>query len=75
VFPFYIIHQTIIIVVGWLLLGSGVSNLPRLLILVATTMIGCWIFYLVGRRIDFIRPLIGLRPVTRPSSAQKEVGA
>ncbi|WP_253716931.1 acyltransferase family protein [Sphingomonas sp. AP4-R1] len=62
VFPFYIIHQTIIIVVGWLLLGSDVPNLPRLLILVATTMIGCWIFYLVGRRVAFIRPLIGLRP-------------
>ncbi len=71
VFPFYIIHQTIIIVVGWLLLGSGVSNVVRLLILVSTTMAGCWIFYLVGRRIAFFRPLIGLRPVPNASSSQE----
>lgn len=63
VFPFYIIHQTIIVLVGWLLLGSGLSNAVRLFVLVATTMIGCWLFYLVGRKIAFVRPLIGLRPV------------
>ncbi|MDO6413057.1 acyltransferase family protein [Sphingomonas sp. BIUV-7] len=64
VFPFYIIHQTIIILVGWLLLGSGITNGLRLLVLIATTMIGCWLFYLVGRRIPALRPLIGLRPIT-----------
>src|SRR3546814_2221136 len=28
VFPFYIIHQTIIVVVGWYLLQAGVAALP-----------------------------------------------
>jgi len=23
---------------------------------------GCWLFYLVGRRVRWLRPLIGLRP-------------
>lgn len=65
VFPFYLIHQTIIVMVGWWLLGSGMANLPRFLILVAATFGGCWAFYLVGRRIGWLRPLIGLRPATR----------
>jgi len=61
VFPFYLIHQTIIIVVGWLLLGTPTSNLARLAILVVATLGGCWLFYLVGRRLGPLRPLIGLR--------------
>lgn len=61
VFPFYIIHQTIIVVVGWWLLQRQVAALPAFLILVAATVGGCWAFYLGGRRIDWLRPLIGLQ--------------
>lgn len=61
VFPFYIIHQTIIVVVGWLLRGAGLPTLADFLILVAATVAGCWAFYLIGRRIPLVRPLIGLR--------------
>lgn len=61
VFPFYIIHQTIIVVVGWYLLKVGVAALPSFLILLAATMIGCWLFYAIGRSIGWLRPLIGLQ--------------
>ncbi|MBL0928760.1 MAG: acyltransferase family protein [Alphaproteobacteria bacterium] len=61
VFPFYIIHQTIIVVVGWHLLQADVAALPSFLILVATTATGCWLFYAVGRNIGWLRPLIGLQ--------------
>ena len=61
VFPFYIIHQTIIVVVGWWLLQGQVAALPAFLILVAATVGGCSAFYLGGRRIDWLRPLIGLQ--------------
>ncbi|WP_375271925.1 acyltransferase [Sphingomonas sp.] len=61
VFPFYIIHQTVIVVVAWWLRGAGLSMLADFAILVAATVAGCWAFYLVGRRIPLIRPLIGLR--------------
>lgn len=61
VFPFYIIHQTIIVVVGYWLLQGQVAALPSFLILVAATVAGCWAFYLGGRRIDWLRPLIGLQ--------------
>jgi peptidoglycan/LPS O-acetylase OafA/YrhL len=61
VFPFYIIHQTVIVVVAWWLRGAGLSMLADFLILVAATVAGCWAFYLVGRKIRLVRPLIGLR--------------
>ena len=61
VFPFYIIHQTIIVVTGWYLLQAGVAALPSFLILVAATVAGCWLFYSIGRNIGWLRPLIGLQ--------------
>ena len=71
VFPFYIVHQTVIIVVGYWLLATPTSALERFLILVAATAAGCWAFYLVGRKIDPLRPLIGLkrRSAAKPVSA------
>ncbi|WP_439569134.1 acyltransferase family protein [Sphingopyxis sp.] len=61
VFPFYIIHQTIIVVVGWYLLRAQVTALPSFLVLLAATTTGCWLFYWIARSIGWLRPLIGLQ--------------
>ena len=61
VFPFYIIHQTIIILVEYWLLPLHLGSLAEFAILVPATIAGCWAFYLIGRRIDWLRPLIGLK--------------
>lgn len=68
VFPFYIIHQTIIVVTGWYLLRFALPAGAEFLILLGATVAGCWLFYLVGREIPALRPLIGLRrrPPVRP---------
>ena len=66
VFPFYIIHQTVIIVVGYWLLGTPTTGLERFLILVVATIAGCWAFYLAGRSIEPLRPLIGLKRRSAP---------
>jgi glucan biosynthesis protein C len=67
VFPFYLIHQTIIVVVMWALLPAGLPGWAEFAILVASTIAGCWGFYLIGRAIPPLRPLIGLRGVARGS--------
>jgi hypothetical protein len=69
VFPFYLIHQTIIIMVGYWLLATDTGPLARFLILVSTTIAGCWAFYLGGRQVRWLRPLIGLRAAPRPWAA------
>ena len=61
VFPFYLIHQTIIIIVGYWLLATDTGPLTRFLILVGSTVTGCWAFYLGGREVRWLRPLIGLK--------------
>jgi peptidoglycan/LPS O-acetylase OafA/YrhL len=61
VFPFYIVHQTIIVVVAYWLIPLGLPGTADFAILVAATLAGCVAFYLIGRRIAWLRPLIGLR--------------
>ena len=61
VFPFYIVHQTIIVVTGWWLKQAGAQALPSFAVLLAATVTGCWLFYAIGRSIDWLRPLIGLQ--------------
>ena len=61
VFPFYIIHQTVIVVAGWYLLRAGVAALPSFWTLIVATVTGCWLFYAIGRSIGWLRPLIGLQ--------------
>lgn len=73
VFPLYISHQTIIVLVGWWLLPLALPNLATFAILIAVTAAGSWLFYIAGRAIPWLRPLIGLgakekgRPEGRPS--------
>ncbi|MES1974183.1 MAG: acyltransferase family protein [Pseudomonadota bacterium] len=73
VFPFYIIHQTVIVGFEWLLLPFHASPALEFAILVAATVAACWAFYLLGREVGWLRPLIGLRgltpPRTRPGKA------
>jgi len=61
VFPFYLVHQTVIVVVAFWLAGAGLGMVAESAALVAATVAGCLVFYLVGRRIGPLRPLIGLR--------------
>jgi peptidoglycan/LPS O-acetylase OafA/YrhL len=61
VFPFYLIHQTIIVVAMYWLRPAALPAAAEFAILVAATVAGCWAFYLGGRRVTPLRPLIGLR--------------
>jgi peptidoglycan/LPS O-acetylase OafA/YrhL len=74
VFPFYLVHQTIIVVVAYWLIPANLPGGAEFAILVVATVAGCWSFYLVGRRIPLLRPLIGLRPLPhapRPHTPHK----
>jgi hypothetical protein len=77
IFPFYIIHQTVIIVVGFWMLPLGLAAGTEFAILVAATLAGCWAFYLAGRELTWLRPLIGLqrRAARRPVSAEMPLSA
>jgi len=72
VFPFYIIHQTVIVLVVWWMRPFGLGAGSAFVVTVVTTAAGCWAFYLVGRAIGPIRPLIGLKRVERTPAPARE---
>lgn len=74
VFPFYLIHQTIIVLVAWWMVANGIGALPGFILIAVSTALGCWLFYDLGRRIDWLRPWIGLQrlpPVPAASLASQ----
>ncbi len=76
VFPFYIIHQTVIVLVAYWLMPLELPGGVDFAILVVATVVGCWAFYLIGRRIAWLRPLIGLRmraPIKRAADPRPAV--
>ncbi len=65
VYPFYILHQTITIIIGYFLMEVSMHYSIKILIMVVGTFGGCWIVYeYVIRRISWLRPLFGLKRST-----------
>ena len=73
VFPFYLIHQPAIVLIAWHSLPLRLSAGLQFLVLVTGTAATCLIFYLVGREIGWLRPLIGLGP--KPPRATAQISA
>lgn len=61
VFPFYIIHQTIIVLVLLWTVEAGFSSGVQMAITLVATVLGCWLFYELVRRSGPLKPLFGLR--------------
>lgn len=64
IFPFYIIHQTAIVVAGHYLNGLGLPVWVEVPTLIAITIASCWLGYEIVRRIGILRPLFGLKMET-----------
>jgi glucans biosynthesis protein C len=69
VFPFYIAHQTIIVVVGHHLKALHFPVAAEAGLLIAATAIGCWATFEIVRRVDLLRPLFGLGARKRIAAA------
>ena len=60
IFPYYILHQTIIVVVGYWFTMVEAPAAVEATAIVAATVIGCAAGYEVMRRVTVLRPLFGL---------------
>ena len=65
IFPYYIVHQTAIIVIAHGLRGSGFSVEVEASIVILGTALTCVVTYEIVRRIAWLRPLFGLRTESR----------
>lgn len=62
VYPFYILHQTVIIAAGFYLMNMELNFIVKASIMVVTTFGICFLLYeFFIRRISFLRPLFGLK--------------
>jgi glucan biosynthesis protein C len=62
VFPLYIAHHPAIIVLAWFTLPWGLNAVAEFALLLGGTLAFAAAFYLIGREIVWLRPLIGLAP-------------
>jgi len=74
VYPFYIVHQTIIIVLAYNLapLSLGPVMEPTSIILLSILL--CFISFEVIRRIDILKPLFGVKIKTDYSNSLRKIG-
>ena len=62
VYPFYILHQGIIVILGFWLKGIAIHYGVKMLIMIAGTFLFSWmIYHWILSRIRWIRPLFGLK--------------
>jgi glucans biosynthesis protein C len=66
IFPFYLIHQTIIVVAGHYLDALAWPLWIEAPVLMGVTALGCWAFFEIARRTPPLRPWAGLRSNRRP---------
>ena len=63
VFPWYILHQTLIVLAGYWLTRQDLAAPLEFLTLTGATLVGCGLLHeFVIRRVSVLRPLFGLRP-------------
>jgi hypothetical protein len=70
VFPFYILHQTLIVVIGAALIPLVLPVAAEAAIIIAGTVLGCLAGYEIIRRVPPLRPLFGL-PLRERSSRKR----
>jgi glucan biosynthesis protein C len=66
VLPFYVLHQTVIIVIGYFVVQWSIGITPKYFIIASTSFIVIMAIYeLLVRRINVLRILFGMRPKKR----------
>ena len=74
VYPFYILHQTITIIIGYYLINADLHNGVKFAIMLVGTFGISWLLYeLVIRRVAVLKPLFGLKPLKKENIQAKEL--
>ena len=74
VFPFYVLHQSVLIILCFVLQPFNLGLMVELFLIIVCTWGACAAITLVVMRIDIIRPLLGLKIKNNYSPALKKTG-
>jgi peptidoglycan/LPS O-acetylase OafA/YrhL len=73
VYPFFILHQTVTIVLGYYVIDWGMSGMLEFLVIVVGTFVICSFLYeLLIKRINILRILFGLKWMKSCTSANMQ---
>jgi hypothetical protein len=61
VYPFYILHQTFIVVIGYNLSSLSLGPVLEPILLIICTVAACFVGFEIIRRTEFLRPCFGLK--------------
>jgi hypothetical protein len=69
ILPFYLLHQTVILCVGWFVIRWSLGIAPKFLIIsIASFLIIMFFYELLIKRFNSLRFLFGMRPKKEPSA-------
>ncbi len=68
VYPFYIVHQTVTVVIGFYLIHWQVGIGMKFLVVASGTFLISWMIFAIIRRTNVTRALFGLRPLPAPKT-------
>jgi len=74
VYPFYIVHQTIIIVLAYNLSSLSLGPIMEPISVIILTILLCFICFEVIRRIDILKPLFGVKIKKDYSNTVRKLG-
>jgi peptidoglycan/LPS O-acetylase OafA/YrhL len=66
IYPFYLLHQPVILILGFFLNKLGIPDLARFILLTSSSfVITCMLYWYFVRPFNFTRVIFGMKPVTR----------
>lgn len=74
VFPFYLLHQSVIIGLAFYLSKLQLGGFVEPLLILSLTFIICWLVFIAARRIDLLSPLLGIKVTGKYKARQVKVG-
>ena len=74
VYPFYILHQTLILVFGYNLSKLNLGPIVEPLLLLTLTVLFCFIGYETIKRTEMLRPLFGLKMTKTYGQLSQKIG-
>jgi peptidoglycan/LPS O-acetylase OafA/YrhL len=75
IYPFYLLHQPVILILGFLLIKIEMADFPRFLLLIVLSFgITCAVYWYLVRPFTFTRIIFGMKPLPRKAkqTARKE---
>ncbi len=71
IFPAYVIHQTVIVLAGWMMHEAGIVGLVAFALQLVLVLVSCWAAWALARAVPVIGEVLGM-PHKRLSAAKAE---